>query len=203
MAARALERSGFEPSVTHEPLRLTAARGISLIGLPRLGAPGFEEECVPRRHVGNDLFFRKCCNHNDLKGDPPNAVLIAFEEKSHPTSTAMVLNHPHADGNTISYDVPSFERILPATGAEASLFIDESNGSCNRGYDLGDPGLPAMLHERSCVKQCHCGRTFPGAARSRMESCAFRLAQVIGGLARRSDQAGPCGSSKQALERHH
>jgi hypothetical protein len=99
-------------------------------------------------HVRNDLFLKKWAEGgNSFKSDPPNAVLSVFNDKTPPTGAVVVLNNPRLSGNNLTYDVQTLKGALPTTGIEGTLFIDDSGGYCDPGYDRGDPGYPCWAQK--------------------------------------------------------
>ena len=99
-------------------------------------------------HVRNDLFLKQWTEgKNSFKGDPPNAALSIFNEKTRPMGAVVVLSNPRLDGRNLLYDVRTLKGTLPAAGTETTLFIDGGGAPCDPIYDVGDPGYPCWAQK--------------------------------------------------------
>jgi len=68
---------------------------------------------IPLWSQGKDSFLK----------DPPNATVSVFHDNN-VSSLVVVLRNPRLAGGNLSYDVQVLEGTPPASGGEASLFID-------------------------------------------------------------------------------
>jgi hypothetical protein len=105
----------------------------------------------PNRIVGqirNDLFLKQWADgKNSFKGDPPNAFLTVFNEKTRPMGATVVLRNPRLAGNNLLYDAQILNGSPPAAGIESTLFIDGGGAPCDPQFDNGDPGYPCWAQK--------------------------------------------------------
>jgi hypothetical protein len=111
----------------------------------------------PNRIVGqirNDLFLKQWADgKNSFKGDPPNAFLTVFNEKTRPAGAIVVLSNPRFAGNNLQYDARILRGTPPATGIESTLFIDGGGAPCDPQFDTGDPGYPCWAQQAFSAAQ--------------------------------------------------
>lgn len=111
----------------------------------------------PNRIVGqvrNDLFLKQWMDgKNSFKGDPPNAFLTVFNDKTRPTGATVVLRNPRLAGNNLLYDAQILNGSPPTTGIESTLFIDGGGAPCDPQFDTGDPGYPCWAQQAFSAAQ--------------------------------------------------
>ena len=111
----------------------------------------------PNRIVGqirNDLFLKQWTDgKNSFKGDPPNAFLTIFNEKTRPAGAIVELRNPRLAGTSLQYDARVLKGTPPTNAIESTLFIDGGGAPCDPQFDTGDPGYPCWAQQAFAAAQ--------------------------------------------------